>query len=247
LNQDVAGFNQFLEANAARLSGLDGFTGISAEELGARIVGRWKSGAPISRSPQRDNPRLGDGSLANNDFLFIGDTPRPDFKPGVGQEASQFPTALADPHGFICPHAAHIRKVNPRDQDSDKGDKFDTLTRRILRRGIPFGPPLRTPLVDDGVERGLHFLCYQTSIIDQFELLQTDWANSSGNPTPGGNDLVIGQVAGQPRSLDLVKETGQSATVTANQSFVSPTGGGYFFAPSISTIRKVLARTDAKS
>jgi Dyp-type peroxidase family len=242
LKQDVAGFNNFLEASAAKLAMIDGFAGISAEELGARIVGRWKSGAPLLRSPQADNQQLGDKAFANNDFFFAADTQRPDFKPGVGQGALQFVAASADPHGFVCPHAAHIRKVNPRDQDTDKGDRFDTLTRRIIRRGIPFGPPLRTPLADDGIERGLHFLCYQTSIIDQFEFLQTDWANSSGNPTAGGNDLIIGQIAGQARSLDLVRGTGQSATISMSQSFVSATGGGYFFAPSISAIREVLAR-----
>jgi Dyp-type peroxidase family len=242
LNQDVAGFNQFLESSAVMLATIIGFGGISAEELGAKIIGRWRSGAPLARSPQADNQQLGDASLANNDFFFTTDTPRPDLKPGVGQGVSQFPAAFADPHGFVCPHAAHVRKVNPRDQDTDKGDRFDTLTRRILRRGIPFGPPLRTPLTDDRIERGLHFLCYQTSIIDQFELLQTDWANSSGNPTPGGNDLIIGQIAGQARSLDLIRGTGQAATVAMTQNFVSATGGGYFFTPSISAIREVLAR-----
>lgn len=242
LTQDVAGFNQFLEASATKLARTLAFAGISADQLGAKIVGRWKSGAPILRSPQADNQNLGDCPFANNDFLFTIDTPPPNFKQGAGWDGKQFTAASSDPLGFVCPHAAHIRKVNPRDQDTDKGDKFDTLKRRIIRRGIPFGPPLVNPLDDDGVERGLHFLCYQTSIIDQFELLQTDWANSLGNPKPGGHDLIIGQLPGQPRSFDLDDGSGESATVTTDRQYVVATGGGYFFAPSISALRDVLAR-----
>ena len=242
LKQDVAGFYRFLAATAVRLAVTPGFAGITAGQLGAAIVGRWPSGAPILRAPSADDPRLGADPMARNDFLFTIDTPAPDFKPGIGIAQTAFPAAAADPLGFVCPHAAHIRKVNPRDQDSDKGDPFDTLTRRIIRRGIPFGPPIRDPMVDDGVERGLHFLCYQTSIAEQFELLQSDWANASGNPQPGGQDLVIGQASGAPRSMELDRETGQSATIAAPRQFVTATGGGYFFAPSLGALRDVLAR-----
>jgi deferrochelatase/peroxidase EfeB len=116
------------------------------------------------------------------------------------------------------------------------------LTRRILRRGIPYGPSLTNPLIDDGVDRGLHFLCYQTSITEQFELLQTDWANNFNNPKPGGIDLIIGQTPGQPRQFELDTASGGSNTFPAPQQFVVATGGGYFFAPSISALRDVLAK-----
>ena len=148
--------------------------------------------------------------------------------------------------GLPARHAAHIRKVNPRDQDSDKGDEFDTLTRRILRRGIPFGPPLPAPPggqlpADDGVVRGLHFLCYQTSIVEQFELLQTDWANSTANPKSGGHDLIIGQPGTPLREVELITSVGNSQTVQTNRTFVTMTGGGYFFSPSISSLQNFLA------
>lgn len=242
LKQDVAGFYKFLAQSAATLATTAGFAGMTTDRLGALMVGRWKSGAPIVRVPQADDSALGSDPLANNDFLFTIDTPPPELKPGIRPPGPNFPSARADPNGFVCPHAAHIRKVNPRDQDSDKGNEFDTLTRRILRRGIPYGPPLVNPLVDDGVDRGLHFLCYQTSIVQQFELLQTDWANSSENPKPGGYDLIIGQAPGSPRSFQLVTAAGEAATVVAPRQFVVATGGGYFFAPSISALRDVLAR-----
>jgi Dyp-type peroxidase family len=215
---------------------------MTAEHLGASIVGRWRSGAPIMRAAAAENQALGDAPMARNDFMYAIDTPMPNFRPGHEQGGPAFPPAQADPNGFVCPHAAHIRKVNPRDQDSNKGDQFDTLTRRILRRGIPYGEPLKDPLVDDGVDRGLHFLCYQTSIANQFEILQMDWANSTANPKAGGNDLIIGQTGDAPRSSDLYAPTGESATVNAPTRFVVATGGGYFFSPSISALRDVLAR-----
>src|SRR5207244_3137626 len=95
-----------------------------------------------------------------------------------------------------------------------------------------------------GVERGLHFLCYQASIVDQFEFLQQNWANNVGAPAPGGNDLIIGQTPGGIRTINLppIVPGKPPATVTAPIQWVTPTGGGYFFAPSIRAVREELAR-----
>jgi Dyp-type peroxidase family len=207
---------------------------------GSLIVGRWKSGTPVLRAQANDLPALGASPLANNDFLFTVNSPPPVFLPDV-EPPKPFPEAPADPSGLICPHAAHIRKVNPRDQDSDLGDQFDTLTRRVLRRGIPYGPPIHDPTAADGVDRGLHFLCYQTSIVEQFEKLQQDWANNTNAPQAGGHDVIIGQTADQRRIFELFTDGGASSlTLTTPTQWVTPTGGGYFFAPSISTLRDVL-------
>jgi hypothetical protein len=108
---------------------------------------------------------------------------------------------------------------------------FDTLTRRILRRGIPFGPPFTAHAARGDGERGLHFLCYQTSIEEQFEKLQSDWANSDNNPRPGGYDLIIGQDREEPRDLELLTADGASVQLRAERQFVLPSGGGYFFSP----------------
>jgi deferrochelatase/peroxidase EfeB len=48
------------------------------------------------------------------------------------------------------PHFAHIRKANPHGVATDLGKPHDSLARMILRRGIPFGPPII------GVTRPLH-------------------------------------------------------------------------------------------
>ncbi len=245
LNQNVAAFAAFVAAETARLSKTPGFKDISQQRLGALLVGRWPSGAPVSRVPGADNPDLAKDTLANNDFLFTQDTPAPEFLPGSGASPGAFLTAKEGTNGPICPHAAHIFKVNPRDTATDVGPDFDTLTRRILRRGIPFGVPLGQPLQgDDGVARGLHFLCYQASIVDQFEFLQQNWTNNPGAPTAGGHDLIIGQTPKAIRTMDLLPIVpGQAGeTVTAPLQWVTPTGGGYFFAPSLTAIRDILAR-----
>jgi Dyp-type peroxidase family len=245
LQQDVAGFAGFLRASAAALASTSDFPNMTPERLGATLVGRWPSGTPILRAEIKDDPDIAKDPQSVNDFLYANDSVAPRFKEGYGT-AKPLPPAKGDPNGFVCPHAAHIRKVNPRDQDSDKGDQFDTLTRRILRRGIPFGPPLPAPPggqlpADDGVERGLHFLCYQTSIVQQFELLQTDWANSTANPKAGGHDLIIGQPGTPIREVELATSVGNSQIVQTNRTFVMMTGGGYFFSPSISSLQNFLA------
>lgn len=244
LEQNVAGFVAFVKAEAERLAGTSGLSAITPDRLGALLVGRWRSGAPVSRTPGADNPGLAADSLSNNDFLFTADTPAPEFLPDSGASPGVFERALEGSKGPVCPHAAHIFKVNPRDCATNLGPDFDTLTRRILRRGIPFGPALDNPLQgDDGVSRGLHFLCYQASIADQFETLQQNWANNVQAPTNGGNDLIIGQTVTGARTIDLAPLVqGQPGeTLTAPIQWVKPTGGGYFFAPSISAIREVLA------
>ena len=41
--------------------------------------------------------------------------------------------------------AAHIRKVNARTAANDEGGRKATFQRRILRRGLPWGPRLEDP------------------------------------------------------------------------------------------------------
>src|SRR5262249_12261597 len=73
-------------------------------------------------------------------------------------------TYADDKDGLKCPLFAHIRKVNPRTEAS--------RAHRIVRRGIPYGngpvgEQAPEPEVDTGV--GLLFMCFQSSIEDQFE------------------------------------------------------------------------------
>ena len=244
LRQDVAGFQSFLAAQAEALRSQPGFDDMTAERLGAILIGRWHSGAPLSRVPDGDDENLGRDVLANNHFDYGTDSVS---LPLIGGgETNTYPEATADPVGLTCPLAAHIRKVNTRDTANDQGGRRASFNRRVLRRGLPFGPRLPTSGGDPvNGNRGLLFISYQASIVDQFEFLNQAWMSDPVAPrSPSGHDMVVGQNS-QPgqnrvRSCVIVKPTGQAGAVTATSDAVIPTGGGYFFSPSISAMRDVL-------
>ena len=249
LRQDVGLFWRTMKQEAERLAGLPGFAGVTDEILASRLVGRWTSGAPVNRVPGGDDPALGSDSSANNHFRFDSDATA---LPLASGHVDTFPQSKADPAGITCPWAAHIRKVNTRDSGSDTGGRDSTYARRLLRVGVPFGSPLANKYAetkDDPLkgERGLLFLSIQASIEDQFEFLQTRWMGDPSRPKmPGGHDLVVGQ-NGAPgedrvRRCTIFGSGVQQASVATSAQWIIPTGGGYFFLPSLSALRRVLAR-----
>jgi deferrochelatase/peroxidase EfeB len=155
-----------------------------------------------------------------------------------------------DPAGRRCPFAGHIRKSYPRD-DSPPGEA-ETQTHRLLRRGIPFGPSSRStpevPVKDD-IDRGLLFMAYMTSITDQFEHVTKRFVNDPDfKEANAGVDPILGQMqhedGGRERTFN-VRIYGADNPLTAPEDWVIPTGGGYYFAPSISAIKNVLAKPPA--
>ena len=247
LRQDVSLFWRTMRESAKELARNPSFGNIDAEMLASKLVGRWPSGAPISRVPDGDVPSLGADSLANNYILFDSDAKA--LKLDKGQD--KYLQAKADPVGLVCPLAAHIRKVNTRDSSSDMGGRSSSYDRRILRVGVPFGKPLADRYASDDKDhehgnRGLLFLSIQTSIEEQFEFLQTRWMNDAIRPrAPSGNDMIVGQNAaakGGVRKCSIFGTNAELESVQTDKQWVIPTGGGYFFVPSLSAIRTVLSK-----
>lgn len=63
INNIYPEFNKFVADNAAA-------NAMSPDLLGARIVGRWKSGAPVDLTPTQDDPVLAADPFRNNNFNF---------------------------------------------------------------------------------------------------------------------------------------------------------------------------------
>ena len=219
LRQDVAGFRTFVQLMAVR-------HGMSEDLVGAKMIGRYKSGAPLARlEDQADSfdPTQGDPSTLDPTIL-------------LDERINDFEFDR-DVDGVVMPHAAHIRKVYPRDTATSDGGESDTQRHRILRRGIPFGASLQEG--ESGAnaypnDRGLMFLCYQSSIERQFEFVQRRWVNDPNFPSRGaGQDPVIAQDA---HPIGFRMPGARPDHVEMMQRFVTTTGGGYFFQPSLSAL-----------
>src|SRR5262249_7478268 len=176
LQRDVPAFWGAMRSYARQVLGRDDDE--AADWVAAGVVGRWRSGAPITRTPDADNAAFTQDNRVANDFGFRGDGTVPPLI--AGQPAlPDLPVSKADPDGLICPSASHIRKVNPGDDSVELGSPSDTLLHLLVRRGIPYGPAFPDPrhAVADVVERGLIFVSYQASIEQQFEFLMRNWVN----------------------------------------------------------------------
>jgi deferrochelatase/peroxidase EfeB len=176
--------------------------------------------------------------------------------------AAGTPGALAfefdgDRFGLLCPWGAHIRKVYSRDdvpgnigptRDEVAAAEAETQRHRMLRRGIPFGPELTPDEALSGrtaEERGLLFVCYVTNIAEQFEDVQKERVNEPNFVQPGaGVDAIVGQCDTQdplPFAAAMPFRNGVRPVVELER-FVHMEGGAYFFAPSITSIRKLAGK-----
>jgi len=229
LQQDVAGFWQFMARESTRQGSADAARMVW---LASKCVGRWPSGAPLTLAPDADNP-----GLAERDDFFYED----------------------DRDGLRCPLGAHIRRTNPRDvlKPYPRAQSLSmTEAHRLLRRGRAYGAPLFDPrelrqppsadlfktlanLQDDGQPRGVHFFCVNASLKSQFEFVQQAWCN---NPRFGGLNDNVDPLTSSPRPGDspsrmtIPREDGALRTNPLPQ-FVTVRAGAYMFLPSLTALR----------
>ncbi len=203
---DVAGFNRFLREHGGDADG--------QELLAAKLVGRWRSGAPLTLAPERDDPALGKDRQRNNDFTY-----------GEDQE------------GLKVPHGCHMRRMNPR--DSKLAILTDVNLHRLSRRSTTFGPPYDPDLLeDDGAERGLFFIGLSAKAAETMEFMQQEWINH-GNFVDLGEerDPLVGQ---QPDGATFtLPERPVRRRIHGIQSFCTLRGGEYLFMPGLRALRRL--------
>jgi Dyp-type peroxidase family len=214
LEQDVAGFHGYLDRATRDEAGNSDPQ--AAERLGAKIVGRWPSGAPLVLDPERDDPEHGN----RNDF---------------GYHAT-------DPDGLACPIGAHVRRANPRDSlDPKPGTEASVAINhrhRILRRGRGF----LTEDPDGTVRTGLYFACFNSNIARQFEFIQHSWLGDPGfNLLDDATDPLVGLRHGGGGTFTEQARPLRRRYLDLPQ-FVHVRGGAYFFMPGVNALRFLAER-----
>ena len=216
LEQHVTRFRDYIERNKHLVGG-------DHELLAAKMVGRWRSGAPLELAPYYDDPELARDPWRNNDFRYADDK-----------------------SGLNVPHLAHIRRMNPRDSLPPESP-VDPARHRIIRRSMPYGPWLPEGQDPGPTPRGLIFRVYNASLRDQFELVQSQWvasANEQGGLSTD-QDVIAGLTdpvqTGERRlqSTMRIPREGGDVTLYGLPRFVTLKGGDYFFVPGIAALEMI--------
>jgi Dyp-type peroxidase family len=207
MQEHVGAFRDFLREH--------GETAEQQELIAAKLMGRWRSGAPLVLAPDKDDPRLGADFQRNNDFTY----------------------ANTDQHGYSCPLGAHIRRMNPRDT------AVNMNRRKMIRRGGTYGPPLPETAPEDGVERGIAAFVGCASLVRQFEFAMNVWANDPNFHELGNErDPIFGT---QDGTFDMtIPRRPVRKKIRGLPAFTTIRGGAYFFLPGIRGLRYLASLTD---
>jgi Dyp-type peroxidase family len=204
LSQDVGAFLDFVASKSEN---------DPPELIAAKLMGRWRSGAPLVVAPK--NP----GANPENDFLYMP----------------------SDPDGLSCPIGSHIRRANPRDSlPMGPARSLEVSKRhRIIRRGRKYGVPVDpTPDCDESEsrDRGICFVALNADLLRQFEFIQQTWLNNPEfNGLDNDKDPIVGDNNGKGEFT--LQDEPINRHLQGLPRFVTVKGGGYFFLPGISTLR----------
>ena len=202
----VGAFNRFLREN--------GQTDEERELLAAKLVGRWRSGAPLTLAPAKDDAALGEDPHRNNDFTYAN-----------------------DPQGKQVPLGCHMRRMNPRDT------KMPVLTdvniHRVIRRSTTYGAPYDANTIselDDEGARGIYFLFISAKAMSTLEFLQQDWINDGTFMNLGSErDPLVG-LQEEKNTFTIPKEPVRRR-IHDIETFNVLRGGEYLFMPSLSALK----------
>lgn len=204
LHQRVAAFRQFLKAHSS--------TAEEAEFLAAKLMGRWRSGAPLALCPLHDDMELGADPRRSNDFLYEAD----------------------DAVGYKTPPGSHIRRVYPRDASVAGVVRL----HRMIRRGTAYGPLLPEGVLDDdGADRGLMFAFIGAHLGRQFEFVQSQWINDGVFAGLGNvKDPIAGSIDDETGSVSIPRQP-IPKRLQGLSRFVITRGGEYGFMPGLRAMR----------
>jgi deferrochelatase/peroxidase EfeB len=180
------------------------------ELLAAKMMGRWRSGAPLARCPLHDDPELGGDARRNNDFDYAEDAT-----------------------GYDTPPGSHVRRTNPR----DAAVAGVVRLHRMIRRGTAYGPELPEGVLDDdGVDRGLMFAFVGAHLGRQFEFVQSEWIGGGAFLGLGSvKDPIVG--ANESDGDFTIFRRPIPRRLRGLSRFVVTRGGEYGFLPGLRALR----------
>jgi Dyp-type peroxidase family len=205
-SSQVGAFNDYLKSQAD--------THEARELIAAKLVGRWRSGAPLMLAPEKDDPALGADYHRNNDFSYAND------------EA-----------GALTPRGCHMRRMNPR--DGKLSVLTDPAVHRLIRRGTTFGEPFDpdvTAAQDSESNRGIFFMLISAKAPQTLEFLQQEWINNGNFQNLGEErDPLIG--LHDNTGLFTIPGKPIRKRLAGIQTFNILKGGEYLFMPSLPALR----------
>lgn len=257
LHENVGSFEAVVNEEAERYATVMSIDKAEAvETLRAKMCGRWSDGVPLSKvSTYSDWLAFGEKMKFRGD----GVTPLEGYQNNIkyigSPEARNFRYA-DDMSGAKCPGGAHMRRVNTRDYldplnqsgtDPKTGAPYENTKatsalnkrRRILRRGLPYGPA-NFEHKDDDTEQGVIMLIMGASLERQFEFVQQQWIQYGLDFHQGNNTCpMLGNHDHSPRhTVPSDPATGRPPYVMSKlKTFVECRGGDYFFVPSMTALR----------
>ncbi|OLE97497.1 MAG: peroxidase [Cyanobacteria bacterium 13_1_20CM_4_61_6] len=204
IQEHVGAFRDFLRQN--------GGTQEQQELVAAKLMGRWRSGAPLVLAPQKDAPELGADLQRTNDFVY----------------------AQTDPYGYACPFGSHIRRMNPRDTAANM------QRHKMIRRGGTYGPFLPEDAPEDGRERGIAAFVGCASLVRQFEFAMNVWVNDPNFHELGNErDPFVGT---QDGTYDMtIPRRPIRKQIKGLPAFTTVRGGAYFFLPGLKALKYLAA------
>jgi deferrochelatase/peroxidase EfeB len=218
---NVAALDQLLADEGHEYERAVGRSADGVADVAAKLVGRYRVGETPAELPEGYDATV------------------PPASPGLTAPAGANDFRYGhDTYGHACPLGAHIRRANPRDALGFDGEL--TERHRILRRSV---------LWEEEGREGLHFVCVNARINDQFEFIQRRWFNTGSAFRLGADiDLIAGSWPepdehGRREAGSVIQGT-HPVLFRAQDPLTELQGGDYFLMPGMDGLR-ALSRIDS--